>query len=258
MFKAETEILKQIDAYVKGTLTDKEIDDLWVLFAQDPLLIERLKLEIAIDKIVNEMKITDKNPSFITKRPVFWHSLAACMIILIGVIQFLKIPPKTVLSEFAFLTIENHEYESSSINRGHEHFDPVSDSLLNAGLQAMKSGNINLALLYINQVAKDGSPEPYASKALLNKGIIYYNKAEYDSSISAFLAVLDRVGEGKIIKEKAYWYLSNAYVNIEDLVNAREAAQIAYSLNGVYRKAAFLLIQKINYDLGYSEKEDFR
>lgn len=46
----DQDIYKKIDAYVKGTLSNNEIDTLWVEFAKDPELLDRLELEVSLKK----------------------------------------------------------------------------------------------------------------------------------------------------------------------------------------------------------------
>ena len=130
-----------------------------------------------------------------------------------------------------------------------------ADSILNLGFSELVTGNSTRALSLFNEVIRDYDVEPYSSKAFLNKGILYYNIAEYDSSITAFHFTLNRVSESKMIEEKAYWYLGNAYANVDELEKAREAVFQAYLLDGVFRQQSFLLLQKLIYDLGYTEIE---
>jgi tetratricopeptide (TPR) repeat protein len=130
-----------------------------------------------------------------------------------------------------------------------------ADSLLNLGFNEFVNGNSTRALTLFNEVISDYDYEPYGSKAYLNKGIVYYNESSFDSAIVAFNASLSRVSDSKMIEEKAYWYLGNSFANIGQLEEARTATYQAYSMEGVFRKPAFLLLQKLNYDLGYSEAE---
>ena len=254
-------ILQKIDAYVKGSLSEEEIQGLWNEFAKDPSLLEDLELEVGVKKLLEERSPdagTNKVASVI-KLPVWtWHAAAAAVLVLVALIQLFKIPPKTEMEEFIVSTIPNTQIETGDGVRAKDMIVTTADSLLSLGFSAFVSGNYNQAMRLFDEVIENHDVEPYGSKAYLNKGILLYNSSDYDSAAAAFLRALDRVtDENRMISEKAYWYLGNTLVNLGEPERAREAVQSAYSLNGVFRKPAFLLLQKLNYDLGYVDYEDF-
>jgi hypothetical protein len=59
-----------------------------------------------------------------------------------------------------------------------------------------------------------------------------------------------------MISEKAFWYLGNAYVNTGALEDALLAVGEAYKRDGVFRKSAYVLYQKLSYDLGKVDFEE--
>lgn len=262
MSSTDKDIKKQIDAYVKGQLSEDEILSLWAEFAQNPTLLEDLELEVGLKKIIEEAasegttSTTANAP--ITSLPVWtWHAAAAAVLILIAFVQLLGEAPKTELEQFVVNTVPADQIETADGIRSKEMVLTEADSLLNLGFSALVSGNNTQALSIYNEVIDKYDVEPYGSKAFLNKGILLYNTAEYDSSISAFENALSRVEDSRMIQEKAYWYLANAFINTGQLEEARTAVINTYSLDGVFRKPAFLLYKKLNYDLGKVDYEDF-
>jgi len=249
-------IRKQIDAYVKGALGEQEIEELWVKFAKHPELLEELELEIGVKSLVEDGKSGDaakKSASIKTLPTWTWHAAAAAILLLVAVVQVFQIPSKANLEEFVVASIKADQLETSDGIRSKDVTITNADSILNLGFNEFVSGNLDRALYLYSEVITEYDYEPYGSKAYLNNGIIYYNMANYDSAIVAFNESLSRNTESKMMQEKAYWYLGNSYANIGELEAARNAAYQAYRLEGVFKKPAFLLIQKLNYDLGYTE-----
>ncbi|MDZ7682902.1 MAG: tetratricopeptide repeat protein [Fodinibius sp.] len=146
---------------------------------------------------------------------------------------------------------------SAQILRSQKRKIAPADSLLNRGFEAAISGDVEKALNYYNQIIEDYKDEPAAVKAYLNKGIIQYNSGSFEESISSFEAVLDNVSKKPIVREKAYWYMGNAFINIDELKKAREAIHTTYAIDGIYRKPAFRLLKKLDHELGNVDFDNF-
>lgn len=250
------DIKKDVDAYVKGTLKEEEIMALWVEFAKNPELLGDLELEVGAKKLIAEKFKKEKQAKVFSMPSWVWSAVAAAVVIIIGFVQLFKVPSATSIDQLVVVVIPKDQLETSDGIRAKDEAIFIADSILNLGFNAYVSGNTQEALKLYKQVIAEYDYEPYGSKAFLNTGIIYYNEAEYEAAIEALKNALDRVADSRMIEEKASWFLANALVNLNQLEEARKAASITYSLEGIYRKPAFLLLQKLNYDLGYSDIEE--
>ena len=259
MEENKKEIQKQIDSYVKGLLSEEQISELWVQFAKSPELLDELELEVGVRKLIKEeTQKTSPKPAKVTALPWWtWHAAAAASLLLVVSIQLFQVESKTEIEQFITQSIAPDQIETGDGVRSKEMVVAKADSLLNLGFSAFISGNIQQALSLYNEVIENYDIEPYGSKAFTNKGIVEYNEGDYETSIESFDAALSRVTESRMIEEKAHWYKGNALVNIGELEEARISVLNAYTLDGVFRKPAFLLLQKLNYDLGYVDYEDF-
>ncbi len=253
MSKELGEIRKKLDAYLKGNLSNEQVDELWVEFAKQPELLNDLEIEVGIRDIIKNEGVRKDNNMRLLKSSFTWYASAAAIVFIVFGIQFFQVPSKSNLDQFVVKSINSDELESSDGIRSRDMTVVAPDSILNLGFNEFVNGNYDQALRLFNQIIHDYDYEPYASKAYLNKGIIYYNTSNYDSAMVAFNKSISLVIDNKIIEEKAYWYLGNSLANVGNLKEARIAVLQAYSLEGVYRKPAFLLLQKLNFDLGYSE-----
>lgn len=260
MKEKEQDIRKQINSYIKGTLSENEISDLWTEFAKNPELLNDLELEVGVKKLIEDgaLEAHKNTAANIVQLPTWtWHAAAAAVLVLVAFIQIFQIDSRTELDQFLTSTIAPDQVETGDGVRAKDVVVVTADSLLNLGFSALVSGNTRQALSLYNEVIENYDIEPYGSKAFTNKGILLYNEGDYAGSIGAFDDALMRVQDSRMIEEKAYWYKGNALVNIGNLEEARVAVLYAYSLDGVFRKPAFLLLQKLNYDLGYVDYEDF-
>tara|TARA_R110000868_G_scaffold408293_7_gene691106 strand:+ start:64606 stop:65406 length:801 start_codon:yes stop_codon:yes gene_type:complete len=260
MKENKKDIRKQIDSYVKGLLSEEQINELWTEFAKDPTLLDDLELEISVKKLIEEGAIEVKNPiptKTLQLHKWTWHAAAAVALVLVALIQLFQVDSRTELDQFLAKSIPPDQIETGDGIRATDIIVTTADSLLNLGFSALISGNTQQALSLYGEVIENFDVEPYGSKAYTNKGIVLYNDGDYSGSILAFDNALSRVQDSRMIEEKAYWYKGNALVNIGELEKARVAVFEAYALDGIFRKPAFLLLQKLNYDLGYVDYEDF-
>ncbi len=260
MKEHEKDIRRKIDSYIKGTLSEDEISGLWTEFAKTPALLDELELEVGVKRLIEEGALgTHKNTTAnILQLPTWtWHAAAAAVLVLVAFIQIFRVDSRTELDQFLTSTIAPDQIETGDGVRAKDMVVVTADSLLNLGFSALVSGNTRQALSLYNEVIENYDIEPYGSKAFTNKGILLYNEGDYAASITAFDDALMRVQDSRMIEEKAYWYKGNALVNLGELKEARLAVLYAYSLDGVFRKPAFLLLQKLNYDLGYVDYEAF-
>ncbi|MGN8225564.1 tetratricopeptide repeat protein [Gracilimonas sp. BCB1] len=258
----ETEIRQQIDAYIKGQLSEEEIQALWNEFAKNPELLDVLEVEVNVKELIEREALTSKpetGSATIRKLPSYtWHVAAAAVFVIIALVQIFRIETPTEIDQFVVNRIGPDQVETSDgVRAAKDMRITTADSLLNLGFEAIVSGNKDRALELFDEVINRFDEEPYGSKAFLNKGIILYNESNYEEAISAFREAAERVEDSRMISEKAYWYLGNALVNVGELEEAQKAVFEAYQLDGIFRQPAFRLLKKLNDDLGSTDYEGF-
>src|SRR5699024_6974530 len=122
---------------------------------------------------------------------------------------------------------------SASVLRS-EHRQQIApeDSLLNLGYKAAVDGELSKAIRFYNTIVTEYPTKPTAIQAYLNKGIINFNEGSFSDAITSFQAVTNKAQPESFIKEKGYWFLGNAYINIDRLDSARAAILEAYHMDG--------------------------
>lgn len=259
----DIELEKQIDAYVKGKLSQEEAQELWKQLLLRPDYIELLKTELGVKAIFEERGSKDSSVQessiiYSIQKSWKWMAAAAAVALLVVSINLLQFDTNQSLQNAVtqeFNLADN--LSSAEILRNQKSEMLPADSLLNRGFEEALSGNVSKAVEMYDKIIDEYQGEPAAIKAYLNKGIIQYNNGSFGKSIESFKAVLERGTDKDVIREKAYWYMGNAYVNIEKLEQAREAIHKVYSMDGIYRKPSFRLLRKVDYELGNVDYDNF-
>lgn len=264
----DLELEKQIDAYIKGKLNEEQAQKLWEQLLQRPDYIELLNTELGVKSIVEkggashekgEASSAEENTFIYTlKQSKKWIAAAAAVVILVVAVNILQVDTQQTLEELALKDINIAENLSSAqILRSQKMDITPSDSLLNRGFEAAISGDMDQAITVYNTIIEEYGDKPAAVQAFLNKGIIQYNNGSFSESIASFKAVLNKVESKPIVREKAHWYMGNAYINLEKLKEARSEIQKTYAMDGIYRKSAFRLLKKLDDELGNGDSGNF-
>jgi tetratricopeptide (TPR) repeat protein len=266
----DLELEKQIDAYIKGKLSEGEALKLWEQLLRRPDYIELLEIELGVKSIMENRSSSDNNIDDSTsaeqngiiyslQRSQKWLAAAAAVALLVIAINILQVDTNQNIDNLTLNEINIVENLSSApILRSQKSELTPADSLLNRGFEEAISGNMSRALQLYNEIIENHGDKSAAIQAYLNKGIIQYNAGHFTESITSFNAVLDNVADDKpVITEKAYWYLGNAYINVEKLNEARDAIHQVFSMDGIYRKSAFRLLRKLDYELDNIDYDDF-
>ena len=257
------ELEKQIDAYIKGHLSDEEAQELWEELLLHPEYIDLLNTEIGVQSIVTgsdtqHPPVKDKRHSLIhtLQNSWKWVGAAAVVALLVVAINFFSADSTRSLQELSVNSINLSENLSSApVLRSQDLQISPEDSLLNLGFKAAVDGNLSQAITLYSQVIHDYPDLPAAVQAHLNKGIIEFNKAQFDEAILSFKAVTQKAEEQSFTKEKGFWYLGNAYIHTDSLEKAHSAIFQAYSMDGIYRTSARDILKKLDEELGHPQRE---
>jgi tetratricopeptide (TPR) repeat protein len=261
----DIELEKEIDAYIKGKLTEEEAQQLWEKLLQRPDYIELLKTELGVKSILQERSSNNSSTSAKESSIIYsiqkswkWMAAAAAVALLVVSVNFFQLDTnKSIQSEVPSQFNLAEHLSSAEVFRSQKTETLPADSLLNQGFEAALSGDISQAIANYDKIINKYNTEPAATKAYLNKGIIEYNSGNFGKSIESFQAVIQRDTERAVLKEKAYWYMGNAYINIEQMEKAREAIHKVFSMDGIYRKPSFRLLKKLDNELGNVDVDNY-
>jgi tetratricopeptide (TPR) repeat protein len=262
----DLELEKRIDAYIKGKLTEQEAQNLWEKLLLRPDYIELLETELGV-KAILENRTDTAQPSasnaeetgviYSLKQSRKWiAAAAAAIVVLVVAISFLQFESQQTIGELAIQNIDISTHLSSTpVLRSQKSEIAPSDSLLNSGFEAAISGNMTKAMQIYDNIIEQYPDKPAAVESHLNKGIIQYNAREFTDAIASFKLVLQQVRNKPVTKEKAYWYMGNAFINLNEMSKARDAVRNAAQMEGIYYQSASRLLQKLDEELEDSTSE---
>jgi cytochrome c-type biogenesis protein CcmH/NrfG len=258
----DLDLEKQIDAYIKGRLTEDQVKDLWIELFKRPKYIDLLETELSIKLIIEEQLEAEKGTSTPVKEDaseaVFmrswkWLATAASIVILVIAFNFFEMDQQQTIQQLTLGEInlvENLATPEVMRSQGVDMQTTALDSLLNLGFKAAISGDRQRALQIYQEVVDKFETDPQTAMAHLNIGIIKYNSAEYQTASDSFVKAIELGTEDRILEEKAYWYLGNTYLNMDDFTKAKEAIENAYRFEGIYQKPASRLLEKLEDQMG--------
>ena len=233
----KSDLERKIDLYVNGELSTEEIEDLWAELIQDEYHLDYLK-SVANLKAVIERKREQEKVTPIRK---YWQYAAAAVIaLLMGVLVVLNYPVmQTGETVQPIESIELDYYRSTENVTGNN-----SSVIRNAISMANRGQSEEAVNMLRNELDKASDPNWIATLSI-NLGSIQYNSAHYDQAAQNFERAtelqsnVDQLTEEQVLKvEKAYWFLGNAYFQMNQLAKAEEAIRKAYEFNGAYRRVA--------------------
>jgi len=261
-----------IDAYIKGDLSENEINELWIQLFKRPEYINQLETEIDLVRLYRAREEEYENNESSNFREQFqelksgkemvswkWFmAMAAIAIILFVSIRLLtgnhkKSKWKQVKAS-AHVTLSK-DLASAQVIRSAETISSA-DSLLNIGFKAALGGNSSKAMKIYRSMLNNFSEPQLRAKVHFNMGILQYKAGKYDDCIDNFKKAVPNLKHVNLIKERAYWYIGNAYLKQQEPVRARLAIYRAHKIGKIYAKEESILLKQLNHQLGIKKPDN--
>lgn len=242
----ERSLIRTIDAYVKGRLSEEEAEELWVELLKNPEYIDYLETELAVRNIIREGVESEEENGRSSNSRWAWLSAAAVLALLLMVYSFWGVNPPGPEGPSALPAIDiQAEMAVPEVRRSSGRALETPDSLLNAGYHAVISGDRPGALLLFRETEKSYGGQLPAAQARLNIGILQYNEGRYEEAHEAFLQTATDSSATEFLREKAWWLLGHSRLKMEQYGESRAALEKAASFDGVYRKRAERLLRSL-------------
>lgn len=246
------EIYIQISRYIKNELNDQEIDRLWAEFIRNPEAFEYFETELNLaDLFRNKGYGSDISESNIIGEPKYiryknWiYSAAAAIILSLG-LQIFSMHESGVIKGYALSEINVTEMMGSDIYRADPDDANALDIAINQALAKAFTEESDEALQMFSDLTTESLSKEQEALVYLNLGILHYNNGENEVAIEHFNSVLNLEDLPRFMEEKAWWFMGNAFLNIQDMERAREAVFNTYTLNGKFEVPALALLKKID------------
>lgn len=242
----EHSLIRTIDAYVKGRLSEEAAEELWVELLKNPEYIDYLETELAVRNIIREGRQSEEAGGHSTKSRWAWLSAAAAVAVLLVVYTFWGVPTNGPEEPSALQTIDiQAEMAVPELRRSSGEVLKDPDSLLAAGYHAVLSGDRPGGHRLFREVEELYGGQLPAARARLNIGILHYNEERYREAHEAFLQTATDSASTKFLSEKAWWLLGHTRLKMDRSGEARTAFEKAASYDGIYRKRVELLLRNL-------------
>lgn len=230
---SQKELEEKIDRYVNGQLSENEIDELWAELIQDDYYLDYLKSVANVKAVVAQNQAKNQR----AKVHKFWSYAAAAVVALtIGVLTVLNYPGLTGNSEvspIANIPLDTYRTTEGTVGNTDE------NRVIRNAISLANTGRFSEAVNLLKNELNNADNPKWIAEISLNLGSLYYNEGNYTEAASYFEKVKERKDAIDVLTlEKAYWYLGNAYFQLDDLAKAKSNIKQAYELNGAYRRVA--------------------
>jgi tetratricopeptide (TPR) repeat protein len=261
------QLLKKIDKYIKGELSQDEIDDLWKQFLQHPEWYDWFETELHLRSLIKKGKkpnfnnnSTDKEAtnsiqSNIKRYRGWIYAAAAAVILAIG-LQFFSFDQNEPLPSLAIAEIEQSNLIGADVLRSGESPAVNLDVAINDALATAYDGETEEAIEKFQELLDQSTNDRQQARIEMNLGILYYNSGNFEAATNHFQSVTGIEIVEDYQKEKSWWFLGNALLNLDQPRAAREAIFNAYSMDGRYQSAALSLLKKLDVRLGNIPTEE--
>lgn len=246
--------LSQIESYINGTLSEKEIDELWMEFFKNPELHDYFIMELHLQDMRRKGEIPPglkkRGEDKVTERLEIyhvWRYAAAAVVFLVAIMQlfqFIGVSEQGLVTP-PFAHIDRSELAGADIQRSANNLVPAADVSINEGLAFAYEGNADLAIQTFERLLERELSAEQQAMVSLNLGILFYNKGDYQEAVAAFSSVTRLEDVQGSLTEKGWWFLGNSLLQTGDIVGAKEAVRHTNSLNGRFQNEATELLGKL-------------
>lgn len=260
------ELEKKIDTYIKGHLSQEQSDELWAQLLKRPDYIDYLKTQVDLARFYQSrgsghlelLEVEEAGQDYESRKKFDWRWFSAAAAIIVAAVLtsvFLTNQQSSIRQWSNRQITLGENLASAPVTRGTGEI-PTPDSLLNAGFKAAIDGNIKAATDIFHRAVKRYDIPKIDAKASLNLGILRYNDSKFRTSIQYFKRAVSNADNLALLKERAYWYMANAYINIGQLKDARKAVSEAHQIGKMYKSKESDLLKRLKLTLQNRNKEE--
>lgn len=224
---------RRIEQYVEGNLSPQQVDELWAELINNEYYLDYMKSAVNLKKIAEEREIETKQPKENSRKHVIL-SAAAAILLMIGSAFIFNLSTETSEMITPISSIELDYYRSAD---GAATEQAESDVVRRA-ISTANTGEVTAALNILEKELENTISVHEKAELLITSGSILYNTGEFSEAIERFESALEMKHDDMMLLERNYWYLGNAYFQVNQLDEAKAALEKAFELNGAYSRVA--------------------
>lgn len=248
--KKAIEVSKLIDAYIRGNLSQKEIDELWLIFLKNPHYYELFETELHLRNLILKEKhsgglITEKTNR--SNRFIYWTlaAAAAASVIVILTIQVYMTDSQPDLDSLALSSITYQEMAAGNVERSDDVSELNIETEMNHAMAAAYTSRESDAIRMFIEIQRSAVTESQMGRIDFNLAILYYNQAEFALARDLFISAIESDGLDQVYLERAWWFLANTHLKLNDQPEAMEAILMVMFLDGRNSRSASILYEAL-------------
>lgn len=224
---------KRIEAYVDGNLLPREIDELWAELLDNEYYYDYMKSVASLKKISEDREEESRLHHTESQKSV-WLSAAAAILLMFGAATIFSISTEPTETVSPISSIELDYYRSADGMAA----DNMESDVVRLAISTANTGDVAEALSLINEELQKENSDYKEAELLITAGSILYNSGRFSEAIGRFESALTVSYDDMMLRERNFWYLGNAYFQVNKLDEAKFALEQAFELNGAYSRVA--------------------
>ncbi len=224
---------KRIEAYVDGDLSTREIDELWAELLDNEYYYDYMKSVASMKKVAEDRQEKSRLQGSESQKAV-WLSAAAAILLMIGAATIFNISTEPAENVSPISSIELDYYRSADGMAA----ENMESDVVRRAISTANTGDVAEALSLINEELQKENSDYKEAELLITSGSILYNSGRFADAIERFETAIDINYDDMMLRERNYWYLGNAYFQVNKLDEAKFALEQAFELNGAYSRVA--------------------
>jgi len=224
---------KRIEAYVDGDLSTREIDELWAELLDNEYYYDYMKSVASMKKVAEDRQEKSRLQGSESQKAV-WLSAAAAILLMIGAATIFNISTEPAENISPISSIELDYYRSADGMAA----ENMESDVVRRAISTANTGDVAEALSLINEELQKENSDYKEAELLITSGSILYNSGRFADAIERFETAIDINYDDMMLRERNYWYLGNAYFQVNKLDEAKFALEQAFELNGAYSRVA--------------------
>ncbi len=251
MNQNKTKIHEQVDKFLDGDLSEKEIDRLWAKLIQNPDALDYLETKATLRKMsiegryetekqTNNGSIKSINESGKNRVAAYASYLIAASVLIVGI-------------TFSYNTLSDSDFDIEAIavieyetERSSESMTSEFESMLNTAISLSADGYSDQAIMALHDAYDANLSDSQKQELLMLEGTIYYNAGNFNEALSSFKELTESDNIDILEYEKAVWYKANSYIQLGDYDLAKQHLTTVVQLDGAFSRVAGNILDKMN------------
>lgn len=250
----EKELSRQITRYINGELNDQEEDRLWEQFLVNEQNYRLFETELNLADLYRNknFRVDESGNNNVIKSPLkrysAWTTLIAALILVTSMLYIFSLRGENGLASYAISEIELTQMLGSEIFRDDSPDASQLDQQINRSLSLALSGNTEEATENLNALTSESLSEIQKIRVHYNLGILAYNEADYELSLTNFSELNNQPAElvPEYIIDNTHWYIANIYLKQGNEDEAVQLLNQIASESGPYSGRADELINSLS------------